>query len=213
MSSSKKNITARVPQRERGKRRVAALLKAGVSLFAEKGYDAVTMTEVAARAGAPIGSLYQFFPSKEALADAILGDFGERLDDALNAIEERASALTIPALADALLGLFVGFQNERAAATALIESRQEASAPAAELKLAIRRHVTRILQARMPEVSPKRAQGMALVVVQLMKAAVALNAEKELAIRDLALQELRRATQFYLTDKAADLAEDDVIIR
>jgi AcrR family transcriptional regulator len=49
-------------------------------LFAEKGYDAVTMTEVAARAGAPIGSLYQFFPSKETLADALL----DRLDDALN---------------------------------------------------------------------------------------------------------------------------------
>src|SRR5262249_19964005 len=75
MSSSRGKATARAPQRERGKRRVAALLKAAASSFAEKGYDAVTMTEVAARARAPIGSLYQFFPSKEALADALLDRF------------------------------------------------------------------------------------------------------------------------------------------
>ena len=57
MSSPGEKNTARAPQRERGKRRVAALREAAVTLFAEKGYDAVTMTEVAARAGAPIGSL------------------------------------------------------------------------------------------------------------------------------------------------------------
>src|SRR5271165_141776 len=84
MSSQREKNTARVPQRERGRRRVADLLQAAASLFAEKGYDAVTMTEVAARAGAPIGSLYQFFPSKEALADALLDRIGERLDDALH---------------------------------------------------------------------------------------------------------------------------------
>ena len=178
MSSSGKKMTARVPQRERGKRRVAALLKAAVSLFAEKGYDAVTMTEVAAQAGAPIGSLYQFFPSKEALADALLERFAERLDDALNAIEETAATLAIPALADALLGLLVGFHEERAAATALIESRQEASTRASELKLAIRRHVTRILRARFPKTSRKRAESMALVIVQLMKAAAAQKRRK-----------------------------------
>jgi AcrR family transcriptional regulator len=133
MSSSTKKTTARVPQRERGKRRVATLLQAAGSLFAEKGYDAVTMTEIAERAGAPIGSLYQFFSSKEALADALLDRFSERLRDVLNGIEERATTLGIPALADALLGLLDGFKEEWAAATALIESREEASALASEL--------------------------------------------------------------------------------
>src|ERR1700747_193804 len=111
MSSPREKNTARAraPQRERGKRRVAALLEAALALFAEKGYDAVTMTEVAARAGAPIGSLYQFFPSKEAMADAILDGFGELLHDALGAIEERAATLTIPDLVDALLGFKAGF--------------------------------------------------------------------------------------------------------
>jgi len=45
---------AKEPKRERGKQRVAALLDAGAELFAEKGYEATTMTEIASRAGAAI---------------------------------------------------------------------------------------------------------------------------------------------------------------
>jgi AcrR family transcriptional regulator len=213
MSSPKEKNTARAPQRERGKQRVAALLKAAVTLFAEKGYDAVTMTEVAARAGAPIGSLYQFFPSKEALADAFLDGYGKRLDDALNGIEERATTLTIPELVDALLDYKAGFQEERAAATALIESRQEASTRATELRLSLRRHVARILRARIPELSPERAESMALVVVQLMKAIAAQSAEKDLTIRDSLLKELRHVLCIYLKENMAYRVDDDSVIR
>lgn len=203
MSRSTKKIAARAPRRERGKRRVAALLQAAGSLFAEKGYDAVTMTEVAARAGAPIGSLYQFFPSKEVLGDALLDRFGERLGEALRSIEERVATCNIPELVDALLGLLDGFQEERAAAGALLESRREASARAEELRLSLRRQVARILRARFPELSPKRAESMALLVVQLMKVAAAQGAETNLPTRDEVLDELRHLTRLYLTDRTA----------
>ena len=213
MSSSGKKITARVPQRERGKRRVATLLEAAVSLFAEKGYDAVTMTEIAARAGAPIGSLYQFFPSKETLADALLDGYGQRLDDALQEIEGQATTLTVAALADALLGLLAGFREERAAVTALIESRQEVSTRASDLRLSLRRHVTRILQARIPTISPKRAESMALVMVQLMKAAAAQNAEKDPAVRENILNELKYLMQIYITSEMTRRVEDDADVK
>jgi AcrR family transcriptional regulator len=61
---------AHEPKRQRGHLRVAAILEAGVAVFTEKGYDAATMTEIAARSGTAIGSLYRFFPSKDVLADA-----------------------------------------------------------------------------------------------------------------------------------------------
>jgi AcrR family transcriptional regulator len=211
MSSSK--VTARIPQRERGKRRVATLLESAVSLFAEKGYDAVTMTEVAARAGAPIGSLYQFFRSKEALADALLDRFGERVDEAFKEIEERTTALTLPELVDALLGLMDRFHEERAAWTTLIESRQETSVRAAELRVSLRRHVTRILRARIPRLSPRSAETTALVVIQLMKAAAAQSAEKNLSIRDGVTNELRHLMLLYLNDKMARRIVDDGVIR
>jgi AcrR family transcriptional regulator len=213
MSSPREKNSARVPQRERGRRRVADLLQAAASLFAEKGYDAVTMTEVSARAGAPIGSLYQFFPSKEALADALLDRFGERFEDALNEIEQRATTLTIPELVDALLDFKAGFQEERAAAAALIESRQEASVKAAELRLSQHRHVTRILRARIPKLSPKRAEIMALVVVQLMKAVAAQSAEKDPTIRDSVLSELKHLMHIYINDMMTNRVDNDSVIR
>lgn len=57
----------RAPQQERSRRRVAALLDAAAEEFAEHGFTAATTTGIAARAGVPIGSLYQWFPDKEAL--------------------------------------------------------------------------------------------------------------------------------------------------
>lgn len=57
----------RAPQQERSRRRVAALLDAAAEEFAEQGFIAATTTGIAARAGVPIGSLYQWFPDKEAL--------------------------------------------------------------------------------------------------------------------------------------------------
>ncbi len=213
MSSPRDQIAARAPQRERGKRRVAALTQAAISLFAEKGYDAVTMTEVAARAGAPIGSLYQFFPSKEALADAILDRFRERLEEALNGIEERVTTLAVPDLVNALLDFKAGFQEERAAAAALIESRQEWSTRAAELRLFQRRHLARILRARIPEIAPERTESAAMVVAHLMKVFDAQGAEKDPAIRDGVMNELRNLMCLYLNDKIGRPAGDDAMIR
>src|SRR5271156_5219725 len=60
------------PERKRGYERVAAIMRTGVEVFMEKGFDAATMTEIATRSGTAIASLYRFFPSKEALADALL---------------------------------------------------------------------------------------------------------------------------------------------
>lgn len=57
----------RAPQQERSRRRVAALLDAAADEFAELGFTAATTSGIATRAGVPIGSLYQWFPDKEAL--------------------------------------------------------------------------------------------------------------------------------------------------
>src|ERR1700719_1418410 len=88
------------PKRKRGKVRVAALLDAGASLFAEKGYEAATMTEVALRAGASIGSLYQFFPSKEVLAEALFNRYIEHVASLLEDMVKRAPGLSPVRLAD-----------------------------------------------------------------------------------------------------------------
>ena len=47
-------------------------MAAGTELFGERAYSSVGVAEIAARAGVQKGSFYYFFPSKEALALAVI---------------------------------------------------------------------------------------------------------------------------------------------
>jgi AcrR family transcriptional regulator len=56
----------------RGERRVTSLLDAAGRVFAEVGYHAATTNAIAAEAKVSPATLYQFFPNKEAIADALV---------------------------------------------------------------------------------------------------------------------------------------------
>src|SRR5258708_20921381 len=73
--------SGRIPIQERGEQRVAGLLEAAAAIFSEVGYDAATMRDIAKRAGASIGSLYQFFPNKEVVARAIKTQYCQQLKE------------------------------------------------------------------------------------------------------------------------------------
>jgi AcrR family transcriptional regulator len=61
----------RQPRQQRGKERVEKILDAAATVFDEIGYDAATTHQIAAKAGTAIGSLYQFFPNKAAIFNAM----------------------------------------------------------------------------------------------------------------------------------------------
>ncbi|WP_372027509.1 helix-turn-helix domain containing protein [Tistrella mobilis] len=54
----------RLPARDRRER----LARAAADLFHERGYDAVSLRDIAARAGVPAGAVFYHFPTKAALA-------------------------------------------------------------------------------------------------------------------------------------------------
>src|ERR1700739_2342114 len=122
MSSEPKNAVARAPKRLRGQQRVAELLQAGMAVFAEKGYEAATMTEIAARARAPIGSLYQFFPTKDAIADTLIERYVGLLEADLESLKTRAPDMDTATLVENLFALLRSNPVERAAALPLAEA-------------------------------------------------------------------------------------------
>lgn len=61
----------RAPRQQRSRATVDALVQAGAHVLAARGWTKFTTNEVARVAGASIGSLYQYFPDKLALAEAI----------------------------------------------------------------------------------------------------------------------------------------------
>src|SRR5277367_3548790 len=123
----------REPQRRRGELRVAALMEAATAVIAERGFESATMAEIAARAGAQIGSLYRFFPNKEVLADALLHRFGDVLDETFRKIEGKATSSSVNDLADSVLDSLVELHGESSAIIALLEARSEWSVKRAEL--------------------------------------------------------------------------------
>lgn len=57
---------------KRSRLTVGALLEATARILVKEGYDKATTNRIAAVAGVSIGSLYQYFPSKEALIAAVI---------------------------------------------------------------------------------------------------------------------------------------------
>jgi AcrR family transcriptional regulator len=55
------------PRQERSRAKRAQMLAGALALFGEKGYEATSINEIAARAGVAIGSFYQHFRTKRQL--------------------------------------------------------------------------------------------------------------------------------------------------
>lgn len=60
------------PVQHRSRRTVDGILSATARILVEDGYSAITTNDVAAAAGVSIGSLYQYFPNKDALLRALV---------------------------------------------------------------------------------------------------------------------------------------------
>jgi AcrR family transcriptional regulator len=88
---------------------VAVLLRATELVVAQKGFHAATTNRIAEVAGVSIGTLYHYFPTKEALVEAVVHRMWE---EELAALEERGALLlegpldvAIRALVDALVAV------------------------------------------------------------------------------------------------------------
>lgn len=62
----------KLPQQERSRITVDAILTATARILVSEGYDTASTNRIAELAGVSIGSLYQYFPSKEAIVAALI---------------------------------------------------------------------------------------------------------------------------------------------
>jgi AcrR family transcriptional regulator len=185
------------PQRSTGKRRVAELLRAGADVIAERGFEAATMAEIAARAGAQIGSLYRFFPNKDALADALIRRYREMVDAAFEKTDSRSASSTIEEFADDLLAVFASVRGESPCIIALLDARSDANAWRGDFHDRSLRGVIASLKLRDATLSDEQANDMAVVLLQNMKTLKSLDVERNAG----AIAELRAMTALYLKSK------------
>lgn len=156
------------PAQQRSHQRLERVLDAAESVLARHGAAAFTTTRVASVAQLPIGSVYRFFPNKEAIAEALAvrywSDFADRVarvagTDAAAPLEDPVGAV-LDALASGFrtnpgfLALWYGgLRTERI---------RDATRPARDV---IATSIERILARHWPSVSPRDRETVAAMVV------------------------------------------------
>ena len=99
------------PIQARSRERLRRVLDAADQVLAADGARAFTTTRVAARAGVPIGSVYRFFPDKQAIVEALAVRYWSEFEDLVAGVAEadQAEALADP-VGDVLDVLIAGFR-------------------------------------------------------------------------------------------------------
>jgi AcrR family transcriptional regulator len=97
----------KTPVQARSTASVSAILEATIQVLLDGGKDRLTTTRVAARAGVSVGTLYQYFPNKSALLQAVLKRHFSEITNAIEAVclEQRGKSLS--QMATALVTAFL----------------------------------------------------------------------------------------------------------
>lgn len=205
MSTTPARLLRRVPQQERGERRMAKILDAAAAVIAAAGYEAATMTAIAERAQASIGTVYEYFPNKEAVARALHLQYADEIEERWKHLDSRAKDLTVDRLAEQIVDITVQFMNERPAyiplAGANLNFRRD---PAARLRL--RERLASLFTAKRPDLSDTAALRTANIMVQTIKGLNRLYAEAKAKDRPGLVSEYKQLLRSYLRDRLA--AED-----
>ena len=86
------------------------LLEAAVRVFAERGFEATKVQDIAQEADLSLGTIYSVFPGKQELYEAILAEHGQALLALVQAVHDRKVPArdTLDALIDVYIDYFVG---------------------------------------------------------------------------------------------------------
>ena len=189
-----------MPIQQRGERRVAGLLEAAAAIFSEVGYEAATMPDIAERAGASIGSLYQFFPNKEVVARAIKTQYCQELKRVwANLVAVGAKTPTIR-LVDQFLNVTIQAIEQHPAIIRLMDAPRSAN-PASDIKESLREQLVELFLTRKPRMSRNKAHRYAEITIQMVRALMWLYLENERSEREALVTEMKSALVDYLAPR------------
>jgi AcrR family transcriptional regulator len=198
----------RRPRQSRGQRRVDLLLDAAAAVIAEQGLQAATAEAIAQRAHTAKGSLYQFFPNR----DAVVAALAMRYADELRAVHERAFAtemrgLSVERLIDRIVRPLAAFHDRNPAfrrvfATVDAPPDSTGSAPLRLRGQLFDSFVDRLdllFLARNPSLGTRERRRAAMVCATIGQALLAKRDRAASGEKKPILDELRRVLAAYLT--------------
>jgi AcrR family transcriptional regulator len=188
-------------RQERGVRRAEAVLDAAEQVFAKLGYDQTTTAAVASRADISPGSLYQFFPNKQAIAQAL----GVRFAEQLRVLHEHALApdnrpLPLAAFLDRIVDPIVAFNRDHPALMRLFGGTHvspDLQGLLADLRFRLLERFDAGFAARLPDFDPDQRRRMVIVSLQIALALLPLTLGPDSTEGDAFAMELKAALRAY----------------
>lgn len=95
------------PVQARSTASVDAILEATIQVLLHVGKDRLTTTRVAARAGVSVGTLYQYYPNKGALLQAVLRRHLDHVTEVVEAVCREQRGQSLQQMATALITAFL----------------------------------------------------------------------------------------------------------
>jgi AcrR family transcriptional regulator len=162
----------RHPQQERGERRVEEILDAAAAVIAEVGMEAATTNAIAQRAGSSMGSLYHFFPNKDAIVRGLAARYEAEMQR-LNQVAMQGEALhvPIPAMVDGIVTPLTRFMERNPAYMPVYYATRDPRKPGCgteELSATIVGLVERLMDARGPAIPRAERHLQATMAVELV---------------------------------------------
>jgi AcrR family transcriptional regulator len=199
---SSRTISRRTPLQDRSRKRVEQILDAAARVFLEKGYDAATTEEIARLAGTSIGSVYQFFPNKLAIFNAIALRYVERAE-ALFATFITPSAIHEPwhDLLERAIDAFAAFHRDEPAFRAiLLNWRVSADMILAndDVNRRFAQRAEAVIAAQAPSLSPARRALVATMIIEVISSTLILCVRRSGAESDALLGEAKTLLFRYL---------------
>ncbi|MFF1494853.1 TetR family transcriptional regulator [Streptomyces sp. NPDC058304] len=197
---------AAAPRRQaRGERRIAQLLAAAASVFCRTGYAAASTNAIAREAEVSPGTLYQFFPNKEAIAIELGGQLLRRAHEMHGqAFLPENLDRPLPELLDAVLDPVIAFNCENPAFWALMHGSgipgitQEHE----ELHSGLLTRVQGILRSFCPDGTPDEIAHVSNMILGIFKASLDLILASEGTERAAYVAELKTVLLRYLEPMA-----------
>ncbi|MFG2191716.1 TetR/AcrR family transcriptional regulator [Streptomyces sp. NPDC048639] len=178
------------------------LLEAAASVFGQVGYTAASTNAIAREAGVSPGTLYQFFPNKEAIAVELGDRFLHRMREAHTQVfTEANAALPLAEMLETVLDPLIEFNCRNPALLALIKSSDIPGRLLEDhdaLHESLLTRVGELISVYVPAMPADQRTRTAAMAFALFKAGLELVVGHEGAERDAYVLELKASMFRYL---------------
>jgi AcrR family transcriptional regulator len=193
----------RQPQQARGQQRIQKILDAAEHIFADVGYDNATTNAIAVRAETSIGSLYQFFPHKEAILKALVLRYLEEMRTLfdLHLTPESLETLSLSLFLERLIHDIAQLHESHQGFRPIFFASQISPAGSActtELKQEMMQRISLLLTIRNPTLSEQQCAICARTCVALFQSLMSLAMDLQGQERTDQLNELRLVLLSYM---------------